>query len=119
MKQSVQLKEPGVWGANVIPFVRPEAAAARLSMRDRMDIADWREPARRLGFDRLVIHERGRSDPPEVDNFLSVYRRGDGWACWTLVRRGAWVVAWSSATGADSGRFASVSDALRTLLIVA
>jgi hypothetical protein len=117
MKQSVQLKTAGAWGANVIPFVRPEPAAARLSMRDRMDVADWREPASRLGFDRLVIHERGSFDPPDVDNFLSVYRRGDSWASWTLVRRGAWVMAWSSASGADAGRFACVSDALRTLLI--
>jgi hypothetical protein len=35
------------------------------------------------------------------------------------VRHGGSIMAWRSATGADAGRFGSVSEALRALLIVA
>lgn len=124
LQKNLQLDVTGSVLANVIPFVRPALAgcatgsAAGLSVRDRIDIADWREPARQLGYDRLVIHERSFLDPPDVDSFLSVYRIGANWACWNLVRNGGWVIAWRSATGADAGRFGTVSEALRALLIV-
>jgi hypothetical protein len=100
-------------GAKIIPFPRP---AARLTWRDRMDVAEWREAANRLGYDRLEIHERDHHDPPDLECFLSIYRTGTKWACWSLVRNGPWVVAWCSGTGADAGRFASVADALGALL---
>jgi hypothetical protein len=124
MTHSLQLDATGSVLSNVIPFVRPVVgpateSAARLSMRDRMDVAEWRERACQLGYDRLVIHERSSLDPPEVESFLSVYRQGARWASWTLVRHGGWVVAWRSATGADAGHFGSVSEALLALLDVA
>jgi hypothetical protein len=103
------------WGENVIPFVS-RFTAARLSWRDRMDIAEWRETASSLGYDRLEIHERDSHDPPDLECFLSIYRTGTQWACWSLARRGAWVVAWCG-SGADAGRFGSVAEALRTLLL--
>jgi hypothetical protein len=81
-----------------------------------MDVAAWREPAQRLGYDRLTIHEHSLFDPPELESFLSVYRDGARWARWSLARRGAWVFAWCSTTGVDVGRFASMSEALRALL---
>ncbi len=110
---------PGPWGPNVIAFVQRAPHAARLSWRDRMDVADWREPAQRAGYDRLVIHERSLLDPPDLESFLSVYRRGASWARWSLARRGEWVMAWCSTTGADIGRFASMSEALHALLVPA
>jgi len=123
LQHNLQLDVTGTVMSNIVPFVRPALgsaaeSAARLSMRDRMDVADWREPARQLGYDRLVIHERGSLDPPDVESFLSVYRIGARWASWNLVRHGGSVIAWRSATGADAGCFGTVSEALRALLIV-
>src|SRR5271156_756826 len=99
-------------GAQVIAFRPAPNPGARLSLRDRMDIAAWRDPASTRGFDRLVIHERASFDPPDLDSFLGIYRRGDAWASWNVARCGAWVLAWCSSSGADIGRFASVADAL-------
>jgi hypothetical protein len=112
-----------VLNGNVIPFA-PRAAGvggtaltgARLSMRDRMDVTSWQEPARACGYDRLVIHERTPCDPPDIDSFLSIYRHGESWSRWGIARCGASVLAWCSVSGKDFGRFASVSEALGSLL---
>ncbi len=105
-----------VSSGNVVPFERRPAIGARLSMRDRMEVTTWAESARARGYDRLVIHERTSSDPEDVDSFLSIYRRGECWSRWNVARRGASVLAWCSVSGADLGQFASVSDALGSLL---
>jgi hypothetical protein len=81
-----------------------------------MDATMWQEAARRHGFDRLVVHERAPDDPPDVESFISLYRRGEQWARWGIARCGSSVLAWCSFTGADVGRFASVADALSALL---
>jgi hypothetical protein len=81
-----------------------------------MDVSYWQESARAFGYDRLVIHERTSCDAPGVDSFISVYRNGDAWSRWGVARCGASVLAWCSLSGADMGRFASVAEALGTLL---
>lgn len=108
---------PARHAINVLPFVPRKPPAAGLSMRDRIEVVDWQERARHLGYDRLVVHERSRFDPPELESFLSVYRAGAPWATWSLTRHGRHVLAWSGATGADRGPFATVSDALHALLV--
>ncbi len=102
---------------NVVHF-RPRAAepGASLSLRDRMAVALCQDAAQEAGYDRLVIHERSAFDPPEVESFLGVYRRGEVWARWGIARCGAQLTAWSSATGRDIGRFASMEEALRAVL---
>jgi len=106
----------GTGASNVIAFRPANNPGARLSLRDRMDVIAWRDPANTLGYDRLVIHERSSCDPPELDSFLGIYRRGEAWASWNLARCGAGVLAWCSRSGADVGQFASVADALEALL---
>ncbi len=99
----------------IIPFpFRPPAAG--LTARDRIEVGNWREDARLLGYDRLVIHNREPFDPPDSDGFLSIYRTGEPWSRWGLTRRGSAIQAWCSKTGADLGPFASVSDALSAIL---
>jgi hypothetical protein len=117
MEHCVTGKMPEAAASNVIAFVRPQTASAALTMRDRMDVSAWRCVAHDLGYDRLIIHERDSFDPPDLGSFLSIYKRDDRWARWSVARRGARVVAWCGPTGTDVGEFASVSDALRTLLL--
>jgi hypothetical protein len=100
----------------VIAFAPRSGSSARLTLCDRIDVTQWQEQASRHGYDRLVIHERGPMDPPDVESFLSVYPRGDMWARWGITRSGASVLAWCSRSGSDIGRFASVGDALSALL---
>jgi len=100
----------------VIAFAPRAAAGARLNMRDRMDVAQWRETAHRAGYDRLVIHEKTPFDPPELDSFLGIYRRGEAWSRWCVARCGASVTAWCSVSGRDIGRFGSVAEALTAVL---
>ncbi len=102
--------------SNVIQFKPAAGTATSLSLRDRMDVATWRDPARTAGFDRIIIHERASGDPPEFGSFLGIYRHGEAWARWNVARCGAGVLAWCSRSGADIGRFATVADALDALL---
>ena len=88
------------------------AAANRFTVRDRMELGRWSEPARLRGGERLVLHERLDGDPSDVGNYVAVYAPGCGWASWGLSRRLGGIVVWNSATGLDSGRFASVHEAL-------
>ncbi len=81
-----------------------------------MDVTSWQEPAFAQGYDRLVIHERAPCDPPDVDSFLSIYRRGEPWSRWGVARYGASVLAWCSVSGMDLGHFGSVGEALGSLL---
>jgi hypothetical protein len=106
----------GAAASNIIAFRPAQTARAGLSLRDRMDVARWQEAASTRGYDRLVIHERAHFDPPDLDSFLAIYRRGDAWASWNVARNSAGVLAWCSRTGTDIGRFASVGDALDALL---
>jgi hypothetical protein len=110
----MQLKVVG-GGAEIIPFTRRSDRGARLSLRDRMDVATWQESARQFGYDRLVIHERMPLDPEDVDSFLSIYRRGEAWSRWGIARCGATVLAWCSVSGMDVGRYDTVSEALGML----
>ena len=102
--------------SNVIQFKPAANTASSLSLRDRMEVAAWQDPAGTGGFDRIVIHERASGDPPEFGSFLGIYRHGEAWARWNVARCGAGVLAWCSRSGADIGRFASVADALDALL---
>jgi hypothetical protein len=83
-----------------------------------MEVAMWQGRLLPFGCDRMVIHERGPCDPPDLDSFLSIYRQGEAWARWGLARCGSSVLAWCSVTGADIGRFATVGDALGALFPV-
>ncbi len=98
----------------VIPF-SARVSRVGLSLQDRMEIALWQARLRHLGYDRVVIHERGPCDPPELESFLSLYRCGEAFARWGLTRKGGSVVAWCSVTGADVGPFATVEDAFLDL----
>lgn len=100
----------------VVPFVLRRPATQHLTARDRIEACRWDEAARLFGYDRLVIHERLSSDPPEVGNFLSIYRTGEPWATWGLARRDDEIFAWNCATGADIGVFESVNAALLAIL---
>jgi hypothetical protein len=99
----------------VIPFPG-RSPLAGLTSRDRIEVGRWQEEARLLGYDRLVIHDREKFDPPDTDSFLSVYRAGESFSCWGVSRRGNIMVGWCCKTGADLGPFGSVSEALTSML---
>ena len=101
-----------------IVHLRPSQAepGAGLSLRDRMEVARWQDSVHAAGYDRVVIHERSAFDPPEMECFLGLYRRGEPWARWGIARCGARVTAWCSVTGRDVGWFASMADALAAVL---
>jgi hypothetical protein len=99
----------------IIPFP-PRPPQAGLTARDRIEVGNWREDARQLGYDRLVVYSREAFDPPDTDSFVSIYRAGEAWSSWGLTRRGSTIQAWCGKTGADLGPFASISDALLAIL---
>lgn len=106
----------------VVSFAFHAAKAAQtlqgacLTPHDRMQMSAWHDKARLAGYDRMVIHDRDEGDASEVGNFLSVYRRGQAWSRWGFARSGARIRAWCCLTGADVGDFASLSDALHSVL---
>jgi len=107
--------QPAV-ASNVIPFAPKPRAAAYLTPLDRMEIHRWREHASRLGYDRMVIHDREPGDFSEMGNFLSVYRAGESWSRWVFARNGSVVSVWCSLTGADMGEFPSLQVAFQTVM---
>ena len=107
---------------NVIAFF-PRAAlsvsasdASCLTPRDRMEATGWHDAARVAGYDRLVIHNRDCGDAQEVGSFLSVYRRGESWSRWGFARDRGKIRAWCCLSGADVGEFASLGEALASVL---
>ena len=81
-----------------------------------MQVGFWREAARDAGYDRMVIHDRDEGDASEVGNFLSVHRSGQAWSRWGFARAGTRIRSWCCLSGADVGEFASLNEALSTVL---
>jgi hypothetical protein len=104
-------------GAIIIPFPVRGPVGEHLTVEDRIAACDWEATAILFGYDRMIIHERLPSDPPDVANFLSIYRAGEQWATWCLARRGGSLLAWACATGADIGRFRTIGEALTAILL--
>ena len=99
--------------AGTVIRLRPRAPAPdKLTMRDRMDIAQLREEASARGFERLVIHEPGIEDGPHASAYLGIYPRGEAWARYGISRQGNVLTAWVCASGRDIGRFATMGEAL-------
>ena len=92
------------------------SAANRFTLRDRMELGRFAEITRVRGEERLVLHERVEGDPSDVGNYVAVYAAGCCWASWGLSRRLGGIVVWDSVTGLDSGRFASMHEALSWVL---
>ncbi len=93
-----------------------EVQGSCLTPKDRMQVGAWQEKARQAGFDRMVIHDRDEGDASEVGNFLSVYSSGQAWSRWGFARAGKCIRAWCCLTGADVGEFASMNEALTSVL---
>lgn len=108
------LGQPG--RAEIIAFPTGRSAATRFTLEDRLEICRWAAALRRCGSDRLVIHERLPSDPPELGDYLSIYRAGQVWACCGIARQRGRILAWCSATGQDTGPFATLREALQAML---
>ena len=92
------------------------SAANRFTLRDRMELGRFAQVAEARGDERLVLHQRLDGDPSDVGNNVAVYAAGCCWASWGLSRRLGGIVVWDSVTGLDSGRFASMHEALTWVL---
>lgn len=105
---------------NVIAFplrpARRSNPACCLTPRDRMVLTAWHDKARVAGYDRMVIHERDAGDAADVGNFLSIHRNGETWSRWGFAREGEVIRAWCSISNADMGEFASLEEALVSVL---
>ncbi|HTR18318.1 MAG TPA: hypothetical protein VMI52_14985 [Acetobacteraceae bacterium] len=104
-------------GAIIIPFPLRRPVVEHLTVEDRIGACEWEATAALFGYDRMIIHERLPNDPPDVANFLSIYRAGEKWATWCLARRGGALLAWACGTGADVGRFRTIGEALTAVLL--
>jgi hypothetical protein len=100
----------------VLPFSPRPRTTAFLTPLDRMEIHRWRDHARGLGYDRMVIHDREPGDFSEMGNFLSLYRAGESWSRWVFARKGSVISVWCSLTGADLGEFRNLEAAFQAVL---
>ncbi len=105
-------------GSTVIAFPAGRSGGSRFTVQDRLEICRWSDALRRSGCDRLVIHERMPSDPPEVGDYLSIYRAGQVWARCGVARQRSRILAWCSLTGEDMGPFDTLRDALSAVLAI-
>ncbi len=94
--------------------IRPRPANY-LTVLDRTQALCWQaSEADRRGV-RLAIHRRQQDDPPEIGDFVSIYRTNEVFAAWGVARRGPSLRLWRSATGADIGEFATMREALAVI----
>ncbi len=103
-------------GAEVIALHRPVGQGIRLTVADRMEVARRTASLAGTGVDRLVIHERLPWDPPELGDFLSIYRDGKPWACCSIVRERGRLFAWCAISGREFGRFETMAAALASIV---
>ena len=83
-----------------------------LTLIDRAQALRWQaDEAANRGV-RLAIYRRQQDDPPEIGDFVSIYRANEMWAAWGVARRGQLLRLWRSANGADIGEFATMQEAL-------
>jgi hypothetical protein len=98
--------------AKILRFPTRPRIENYLTLLDRTQALRWQaDEATRHGV-RLAIHQRQQDDPPEIGDFVSIYRLNEMWAAWGVARRGASLRLWRSATGADIGEFATMREAL-------
>ncbi len=107
--------QPGVVGV-VIAFKASAKSAVYLTSIDRVELNDWREPARAAGYDRLNIHECEGNADGEYGDFVCLYRRGEAWSRWGFARKGTVINVWCCLTGTDIGAFASMTSAFAAVL---
>jgi len=101
---------------NIVIAFRPRSPeVSSLSARDRLDLAQFHDRVWLSGY-RIVLYEREPGDAPEVGSFLSLYRKGEPWARWSVARLGTGLSAWCAGTSQDIGTFNSVPEMLRALL---
>lgn len=110
----IQSGRPG--RGEVIAFPSHCTAVSRFTLQDRLEIVRHAAALGSAGRDRLVIHERLPIDPPDIGDWLSIYRPGESWACCGIARQRGRIVAWSSVTGEDLGPFATLREALQAML---
>lgn len=111
----MQVTQPEVAGI-VVRFVPRTAGRVHLSALDRAEIEAWRDYVSRVGFDRMIIHEREPGDHAEVGNFVALHRRGEAWAHYNFARKAQAVIAWCGVSGADIGAYATIGEAFRHVL---
>jgi hypothetical protein len=83
-----------------------------LTLVDRVQALRWQQDEAANRGVRLAIYRRQQDDPPEIGDFVSIYRANEMWAAWGVARRGPSLRLWRSANGADIGEFASMQEAL-------
>ena len=71
------------------------------TLRDRADLDDWSSADIRISI-----------CSSDTGPFAMLYRAGQSWASWGVVRQGRSVLLWDCITLADIGRFPSMIDAL-------
>jgi len=82
----------------------------RLNEQDCVDATCWRQGGACQRYRMVVCIDPAEDD--DIGDFLMVYRRTEPWASWGVARRGARVLLWRCADGADIGTFETVGEAL-------
>jgi hypothetical protein len=101
---------------NILQFPRGNAAANSLTMQDRQDVSNFREQAERAGYDALMIHTTVANECPGTIDYVAAYRPGEAWSSWGFARDGNLICAWNALNFEDLGPFASMGQALESVL---
>ena len=103
--------------AQILPFVRPQWHANRLTAQDQIDALEWDASHAASVGARLAIFGRQVDDAPEVGDYISIYRADERWAVWGAAREGKLITVWHGPSGSDIGKFSSMKDALASLAL--
>lgn len=101
----------------VVAFARRAPERPLFSWRDRIALERWSGAAARLGITRVRLEVPAPGDLSGVGDFLLIYAGGGEWARWGVgARDDGMVELWAMADGRTLGCFATLAEALDTLV---
>ena len=107
------LAQPPAHTAEVVNFLD---RLARFTVADRATLVSWQAYCQEFW---MTIHRRLPDDPPEIGDFVSIYKGDDQWAFCGAARFGRFIQVWRARDGQDIGRFDTMSAALAAITLPA
>lgn len=87
----------------------------RLTSRDLMALTQWVQRGDAHGYRRVLIEAGAEGGSPEDGGYALIYSPDRDWARWGVRPCAGGIAIWHCGTGADLGRFPTMSLALESL----
>jgi hypothetical protein len=98
--------------AVLLPFIRPDRTANRMTARDRIEAHDWHNSPAAAGYTRIAVDNSASEGEPELGDFLLLYTPDKLWARWGVGCCDGGFIVWRPGDGTTLGWYPSMRAAL-------